>query len=350
MAILTKIINSSITKVYTNGGGNFLTQAGDWANRQFYTSRLLAPGESAEQWTEWTAAQKAAYDADPYQRPPQEFIDDWCSVYDGSFDEARGLFRRGSTWFTYAEALKRRTFEHEYATFIAQWNTACISWSYGYNKNIHGKYNPETGLFELNGLPDIGLEEALAIYEYRWPIIVDRINTNNVKVVPNYPIRTLFPLTSAAEGSKEVQYLNIFFSNLFFKAYNAPCVLAVDGGSNKNGFVVRNMNSAFYGGRGLEKILGKIDVSMCTDFGNCFYLASPIEFDFYGLTVSLDIKGLSRISITTVQLLVSQALNTSPITITVHADVFAKLTDPSNSEWYQVMLDAQARQITFASA
>lgn len=41
--------------------------------------------------------------------------------------------------------------------------------------------------------------------------------------------------------------------------------------------------------------------------------------------------------------------NNSPFTVLVHPDVFAKLTDPSNAEWYQLNQDAIAKKITFAT-
>lgn len=41
---------------------------------------------------------------------------------------------------------------------------------------------------------------------------------------------------------------------------------------------------------------------------------------------------------------------TSAITITVHADVYAKLTDPQQADWYAVNTAAQGKQISFATA
>lgn len=45
----------------------------------------------------------------------------------------------------------------------------------------------------------------------------------------------------------------------------------------------------------------------------------------------------------------ANAANTSAITITVHPDVYAKLTDESNAEWYAVLTAAAAKNITFAT-
>ena len=56
-----------------------------------------------------------------------------------------------------------------------------------------------------------------------------------------------------------------------------------------------------------------------------------------------------KLSLASVQYAVDNASNTSAITITVHPDVYAKLTDPSNTEWYAVNTAAQAKQIAFAT-
>lgn len=50
------------------------------------------------------------------------------------------------------------------------------------------------------------------------------------------------------------------------------------------------------------------------------------------------------------QYLVENATNTSAITVTVHADVYAKLTDPQQADWYAVNTAAQGKQISFAAA
>lgn len=55
------------------------------------------------------------------------------------------------------------------------------------------------------------------------------------------------------------------------------------------------------------------------------------------------------ISLTSFQFMVSKVTITSGVTITVHPDVYAKLTDESNEEWHQVLLDAAEKNINFAT-
>ena len=67
------------------------------------------------------------------------------------------------------------------------------------------------------------------------------------------------------------------------------------------------------------------------------------------LRSSLTFAHSPLLSLESLQYLVETAGNTAAITVTVHADVYAKLTDSSNAEWYAVNAAAQARQIGFAA-
>ncbi len=55
------------------------------------------------------------------------------------------------------------------------------------------------------------------------------------------------------------------------------------------------------------------------------------------------------LSLESLSYIVTNAVNPRVITITVHPDVYAKLTDPENAEWYAVNTAAQAKQIAFAT-
>lgn len=47
--------------------------------------------------------------------------------------------------------------------------------------------------------------------------------------------------------------------------------------------------------------------------------------------------------------MVTNAANTAAITITVHPDVYAKLTDEDNAEWHQILIDAEDKNIQFVT-
>lgn len=66
--------------------------------------------------------------------------------------------------------------------------------------------------------------------------------------------------------------------------------------------------------------------------------------------ISFSLKDSPLLSLSTVQRIVSKAsAEGAAFTITVHPDVYAKLTDESNTEWHQVLLDAAEKSITFAT-
>jgi len=86
-------------------------------------------------------------------------------------------------------------------------------------------------------------------------------------------------------------------------------------------------------------------------FNGCTALiTAPIK----NLKVSFSFGSSPLLSLASLQYLVTNRANgTTPITITVHADVFAKLTstDPQYAEWNAFWADAVANEyIVFASA
>lgn len=114
MAIQTRIINNYYTEIYA--GGNFITQSAPTNFHQFWTQKILTPGESIEDFKEVTASEKTA------------------------LEKSDAKWEKPSDWE------------------IAQWEMyATIS-----NKK-YGMYNRDTGYAELNGIIDIGLDEMRTI-------------------------------------------------------------------------------------------------------------------------------------------------------------------------------------------
>lgn len=68
------------------------------------------------------------------------------------------------------------------------------------------------------------------------------------------------------------------------------------------------------------------------------------------LRYNVNLKDSPLLTLESFQYLVENATNTSAITVTVHADVYAKLTDPQQADWYAVNTAAQGKQISFAAA
>lgn len=83
---------------------------------------------------------------------------------------------------------------------------------------------------------------------------------------------------------------------------------------------------------------------------NCFAGCSSLTtVELSKLCISISFADSPLLSLSSMQYLVSNAANTTEITVTVHPDVYAKLTDESNAEWHTVLTDAEAKQITFAT-
>lgn len=73
------------------------------------------------------------------------------------------------------------------------------------------------------------------------------------------------------------------------------------------------------------------------------------HFRMRGLYNNFWIGNCPKLSLATIKYLIDYAKNPSPITVTVHKDIYAKLTDESNAEWNAVTVAALARNITFAT-
>ena len=135
------------------------------------------------------------------------------------------------------------------------------------------------------------------------------------------------------------------------------------------GVWVSNMQDAFHGCLKLKEIIPAIIdstdswVSWVAAFRDCAELES---FQLKGLHYNLDLKWSPKLSLATMQYLVDNASTAitaeKPVVVTVHADVFAKLTgdmtneaaaaltDDEKTAWAAVLEAACAKNISFATA
>lgn len=121
--------------------------------------------------------------------------------------------------------------------------------------------------------------------------------------------------------------------------------------SNTNGKILCGDVFATFNSSFVEEIDGQLDVSRATNLHTMFsYCRTIKEVRLYGINDNVAFKEAPHLSLASLQYLVDNAANTKPITLTVHADVFAKLTDESNTEWHAVAVAALAKNITIASA
>lgn len=219
--------------------------------------------------------------------------------------------------------------------FIDIWNTACGS---------YGSYNATTGFFELNGLTDITYEEALKIDSYGMPTG----NIDGKYAIPLGP-RTFYPYLK----------LNIATTANEAFAHNSN-VVALSGLTFRVGSYSTNM---FINCKRLRYIGIKIDAINSSLGKNIFKACKSLQtLNIERLGGDLSLSDSPLITLESLTNIIAQATNTNTITITVHADVYAKLTgDTTNAaaaalsaeelaQWQQLMTDATAKNISFIEA
>lgn len=113
------------------------------------------------------------------------------------------------------------------------------------------------------------------------------------------------------------------FSNCIYLFYQCRQLVTIVGGVT---FENANHNDAFTACKSLQNV------------------------KFRQLRYNVDLKDSPLLTLESFQYLVENAANTSAITVTVHADVYAKLTDPQQADWYAVNTAAQGKHISFATA
>lgn len=111
-----------------------------------------------------------------------------------------------------------------------------------------------------------------------------------------------------------------------------------------------NCTYLFYGCRQLVTIVGGVTFENATHIDAFVACESLQNVKFEQLRYNVDLKDSPLLTLESFQYLVENAINTSAITVTVHADVYAKLTDPQQADWYAVNTAAQGKHISFATA
>ena len=190
-------------------------------------------------------------------------------------------------------------------------------------------YNPETGLYSLSGLDDLTEEQILESY------------VDTMLQVGNYPmrstrVRTFFPIPF----TQDLRYWYFAASNLESVQIRKDMSVNAYSIDQFCGYCPK-----------LKKVLDIINVENLsgTSFGIFRYSPLVEYFRIKNLKKNIVVSDCPLLTLDTVSYLVDNAANTSAITVQVHPDVYAKLTDSSNTDWYAVNTAAQAKQISFAT-
>ena len=214
----------------------------------------------------------------------------------------------------------------KYATFDAQWTAA-------------GGTVIESGkVYECNGTDDLTFAEAIDIYA--WYTKAFTADCSYRFCI--YPHRAMLPVCGTNEKAITADRMFCFAKKIKVIKFRSP-----------RGEIPPYVNmtrpiAAFMSCDALREIDTPIQFTASPDsaFRNC---AALEEVRLYKLAYNLNIGSSPLLSLTSLQYLVANATNTTAITVTVHADVFAKLTDESNTEWHAVAVAALAKNITIAS-
>ena len=201
-------------------------------------------------------------------------------------------------------------------------------------------YNEKTGFYELNGLTDITEEQMKVIY----------VQTNHMDYIEN--MNDVFSGLNFRTnlGFKHIRRANNRTFNLknAFRENTNLEVLKLGNSTNDN-WVMKcsDMQDFVTYCSNLKEIIGYIECPVAVNF-----LRTPLleEIRFKNIVRNFGIKDSPLISLESLQYLITNAANTSPITVTVHADVYAKIQDETNVEWHALLAAAEAKQITFATA
>lgn len=227
--------------------------------------------------------------------------------------------------FKEVTAAERHTIEARDARW-EQPDDALLSWC-----RIEGvTYNESTGFFELNGLTDLTAADTRKILKAgRMTNDTTNYFYINTRIRTNLPARVVYTIVDGIRTFLGCNTVEV-----------ADC-----------GNIIPH-HEMFYGCTNLKQI-------------NLF---APMSFEpkknVYEGCVSLETIEMNRVyyvdtnfsdspllSLATFRQIVhlTPADNAKAFTITVHPDVYAKLTDETNTEWHQVLLDAVEKQITFVT-
>lgn len=277
MAIQSRTINGLLTEIYV-GGGNFITQAFPTNFHKFWTKKILTANESIEDFKEVTASEKTA------------------------------LENADAKWGKPSEELKAQAKAED-----AVWNTA-------------------TGYFELNGLVDITTAQMRQIMPY---LVLGRATGDIAYMFQKAQMRTI---TLYSEGDP------IGTKNMDWAFYGST-VETIRFKSTSHPYTgVSSINNIFRACPKIREVYGVLDLKRIksgTIVIATLGAATLKSIQLMSLNTSISFPAQPLLSLESITYMVENAINTAPITITLHPDAYARLTD-------EIITAATAKQINFA--
>ena len=157
-------------------------------------------------------------------------------------------------------------------------------------------------------------------------------------------VRALLPIW--VPNATPISLRNMFqssrsISEIVFRSNVSPCVVTIS-----------ELFSAFHTCKNLREIDAILDVSQASNVGaiaNFQECKNLEEIRIRNLKTDINFSSSPKLSLASLQYIVDNASNTGPVTVTVHPDVYAKLTDEANAEWHVLTALASEKNITFAT-
>ena len=193
------------------------------------------------------------------------------------------------------------------------------------------EWNPATGYFELNGLADISTAQMRAIMPY---LILGRAGGSLTYKFIRTAIRTVTVYTEGAPVTKAMD-MAFYASSVETIAFKVPRAGAME---------TQSITQPFRACASLHTIYGIIDVrNTATGLIDLAPLATKLKYiNIQSLKTSITFQDCPLLSLESITYMVENAINTDPITITLHPDAYARLTD-------EIITAATAKQINFAT-
>lgn len=229
-----------------------------------------------------------------------------------------------------------------------------------------GGYDRFSRRFSLNGLHDIEYTEAMRIYECRshLPVMIpvrSGIRTNMLVddgTTPSYDVEysALEPcvLSDLLNGSSDIRILYVGTDKAFPIGVTVISAIPVIG--RRNDYPQGYGTKIFAPGgdtHPLHTILGWIEPRQAIDWN----AGSLCEISLANLSYDQDFSRCAGLSLGSVKRMVNRAPGLSPVTISVHADVYNRLAGldtaldgPTREEWVKIRKKAESKQISFILA
>lgn len=265
----------------------------------------------------------------------EEYVSEGHPRADRLYRMGNELYRwDGTALVSYSDAISAA----KYATFDAQWTAA------GGTVITPGK------TYECNGTDDLSFDEAVEIFGWYTKAFV----ADSSYRFEFYPHRALLPVASTNEKNITADRMFTYAKTLEVIKFRGPA------GGNLAYVLLTKPIAAFMRCEALREIDTPIQFYASPDsaFSSC---AALEEVRLYKLAYNVSFGQSPHLSLASLQYLVDNAANTKAITVTVHPDVFAKLTgDITNAaaaaltaeelaQWQQVLADAVTKNISFAT-